>query len=105
MASIDRVAEKAGIDLFRDVPIEGKRRCRDWANLIGTARKLEAAEAKLEQERTAKITRLQDQVNSLQAELADANRELDFFRLTERVRELNLPEKNRHYLLTGKSEA
>ena len=66
MGLIDKAVAQEGMTLDREVPVPGQRRLKDWARLIGTARRLEAADhEELEVERR-RTRALETEVNQLQ---------------------------------------
>src|SRR5262245_61785687 len=103
--SIDMAAKKCGIDLERDAPKPGQRRVRDWALLIGTARKLEAQEAHEVRESHRKIQDLSTQVVELTLENASLKEEIFRMRLQQRARDIEMSKEDSRYLLTGEKVA
>jgi len=101
MSIIDRAAESTGMTLHRDVPIPGQRRGKDWATLIGMARKLESQEAELEKAQHHKIEELAAKNVELTMKIASLQRENDNFKIRERMRQMELSEKDQKFLLTG----
>ena len=99
--SIAMAARKAGIELVRDVPIPGRRRTRDWAILIGTARKLEAQEVQEERDTHKRIEDLSMQVVELTRRCAELKHDLDHHRLKDRAREIEMSREDTRFLLTG----
>jgi hypothetical protein len=106
MGLIDKAAVEAEMTLERDVPVIGQRRVKDWAKLIGIARKLEAAdneaietERRRSRELEAKIILLQEENFALQKRLFRAD-------LADRLEQMAIPQEDRVKLLeTGKSIA
>lgn len=102
---IHRAAEEASITLERDVPTVGSRRCRDWAKLIGIARKLEAADdtaIEAERRNTLKLATRNAELEGINARLAIRLAELE---LGERMRQIEMDPKDTKFLLGRSDEA
>lgn len=99
MSIIERAATQAGIELDRDVPKPGSRRCRDWAKLIGTARKLEAQETQEREEMHGRIHELEKRNRELMEETFRLREKLRDFIVSQRMREIELPEADQKRLL------
>jgi len=99
MSIIDRAAERAQIQLFRDVPIAGQRRGRDWAKLIGTARKLESEEWEAEKQMRNRIEGLSVKNVELLEKVDSLQRENYLLKLRDRMKQIDLSEQDQNRLL------
>ena len=99
MGLIEKAAEATGMEIFRDVPIKGQRRCKDWATLIGMARKLESAELEETRASLAEVQSLtSDLAKTLKAQHV-AERECEQLRLKLKIMEGDFSPKDSKYLL------
>lgn len=99
MSIIERAATTAGLDLDRDVPKKGSRRCRDWSKLIGIARKLESQETEKQDELQVQVNDSNKRVNELQSEVYRLETKLRNYRLAEEMTKIEIPELDRKTLL------
>ena len=99
MGLIEKAAKATGMDIVRDVPIKGQRRCKDWATLIGMARKLESAENEDAREALIEVRRLtSDLAETLKAQHV-AERECEQLKLKLKIIEGDFSEKDSKFLL------
>ena len=104
MTIVERAGKRAGIRFERDVPIAGSRRCRDWAKVIGTIRKLESEDGEVVELERQRNSDLSETVARLSLENAVLREELMRFRLKERMEEIDLPKQDQQRLLGNGSE-
>ncbi len=105
MGLIDRAARDAHIMLERDAPVKHQRRVRDWARLIGVARKLEAQDFEQIEEERRRYSRLLAQMSDLQAKNFELLQRLQRFELLERMEKMELPERDQKLLLGETAES
>lgn len=74
-------------------------RCRDWAKLIGTARKLESEETREREALHAQLHDAERETRELQQRVFHLQREVQKYRLAERMRAIELPEADQRRLL------
>lgn len=86
MGLIDRAANAAEIELERDVPLPHQRRARDWARLIGLARKLESKDDEVAAAAHERAERLADQNTQLQSALYAAEKKIANLEFREKQR-------------------
>lgn len=99
MGLIEKAAKATGMDIVRDVPIKGQRRCKDWATLIGMARKLESTENEEAREALIEVRKLTgDLATALQAQ-HNAEREREQLRLKLKIIQGDFSQKDSKYLL------
>jgi phosphoglycerate-specific signal transduction histidine kinase len=99
MGLVEKTSDATGIPFERDVPAKGNRRCRDWATVIGTIRKLESQE---NEDTRQSLQRIEE----LTAKLADniearhaAERECEQLRLQMKILKGDFSSKDQKYLL------
>ena len=103
MSLIQRAVSEAGLELERDVPIPGQRRVRDWAKLIGMARKLESQDGEvLEIERT-RAADLMEKNLRLQSEVFSLRERVSTFELRARMSDLHIEPSDQQALLGSSS--
>jgi hypothetical protein len=102
MSLIDNAAMKAGLELDRDVPRRERRKTKDWALLIGVARKLEVQERnELEAERR-RYSVLATENARLTQEVFHLRERLLKYELAERMEEMAISPQHRQFLIEGK---
>ena len=99
MGLIDKAAVEADITLERDVPVVGQRRCRDWAKLIGIARKLESTDSEAIESERNHSRESEREVLRLQRINYDLLTKLQRFELKERMEKMEIPVEDRQRLL------
>lgn len=99
MSVIDRAVDKVGIELDRDVPVPGQRRVRDWAKLIGMARKLESQDSEALEAERSRAASLMEKNLALQSEVFALREQVKDHTLRVRMQEIKLDREDQQILL------
>ena len=102
MGLIERAFEKSGIEQSMEspnYPAMGKRRNRDWAALIGTARKLESQGAEMRERLMSQNAELAAKNAELTERLAQAAAQIQSFKLKERISQAGIGDDTATLLL------
>lgn len=114
MLNIDKVANKAGIELLdgKNYPPPKQRGAKAWGRLIGWIRKMETLQAEREIElanegklRERKIAEQAEVIRMMTGELAEARDLLRQYQVKDRLITAGIPMTDCHYLTTGEKVA